>query len=86
MLKKSLLTVACCAVLGVSAPALAQDGTGALHFQANGEELATEGFKAPKLTKDGWAIKFSHIYMSLVTSPPTKHPPPMQPTRAAISR
>ena len=65
MLKKSLLTVACCAVLGVSAPALAQDGTGALHFQANGEELATEGFKAPKLTKDGWAIKFSHIYMSL---------------------
>ncbi len=65
MLKQSFLAIACCAVLGASAPALAQSGSGTLQFQANGEELALKGFQAPKLSKDGWAIKFSHIYVSL---------------------
>ncbi|WP_208599102.1 hypothetical protein [Desulfonatronum thioautotrophicum] len=41
----------------------AQAGT--LRFFANGEELATEGFLAPKLTKDGWSLTFSHIFVTL---------------------
>lgn len=28
---------------------------------ASGEDLATEGFNAPELTKDGWALEFSSI-------------------------
>lgn len=28
---------------------------------ASGEDLATEGFSAPKLTKDGWALEFRSI-------------------------
>lgn len=38
---------------------------GSLEFFANGEELATEGFVAPELTKDGWAIAFDHIFVTL---------------------
>ena len=66
MLKKSFLAMACCAVLGAATPALAQQaGNGTLRFQANGEELALKGFQAPKLTKDGWKVKFNHIYVVL---------------------
>jgi hypothetical protein len=52
-----------CAVLILPANGLAQTGT--LQFFANGEELATEGFLPPKLTKDGWALTFSHIFVTL---------------------
>lgn len=38
---------------------------GSLEFFANGEDLATEGFQAPQLTKDGWAITFDHIFVTL---------------------
>jgi len=49
---------------------------GTLQFFANGEELITEGFVAPKLTKDGWELKFDHAFVTLsgitayVTNPP----------------
>ncbi len=49
---------------------------GTLQFYANGEELATEGFVTPKTTKDGWTLRFRHIYVGLAeitayqTSPP----------------
>ncbi|MDO5652643.1 MAG: hypothetical protein Q4G39_00850 [Brachymonas sp.] len=59
----SCLALACATLLGVSAPAFAQNGT--LQFQANGEELTTKGFRAPKLTKDGWALKFTNVYVAL---------------------
>ena len=52
----------CVAVFSAST-ALAESGT--LQFYANGEELATEGFIEPKLTKDGWALTFSHIFVTL---------------------
>lgn len=42
-----------------------QARAGTLQFFANGEELATEGFLAPKLTKDGWTLTFSHIFVNL---------------------
>lgn len=35
---------------------------GSLTLFASGEDLATEGFNAPKLTKDGWALEFTSIY------------------------
>jgi hypothetical protein len=38
---------------------------GTLKFFANGEELITEGFIAPKLTKDGWSLEFSHAFVVL---------------------
>ncbi|MGP9792084.1 hypothetical protein [Roseinatronobacter sp. NSM] len=41
------------------APLGAQAGT--LTIFASGEELATEGFSAPQLTRDGWALEFSRI-------------------------
>lgn len=34
---------------------------GSLALFASGEDLATEGFNAPKLTKDGWALEFTRI-------------------------
>lgn len=34
---------------------------GSLTLFASGEDLATEGFNAPKLTKDGWALQFTRI-------------------------
>ncbi len=49
---------------------------GKLQFFANGEELITEGFVAPKLTKDGWELTFDHAFVTLsgitayVTDPP----------------
>lgn len=38
---------------------------GTLKFYANGEELITEGFLAPKLTKDGWTLTFTHAFVAL---------------------
>ena len=38
---------------------------GTLQFYANGEELITEGFLDPRLTKDGWSLTFSHAFVSL---------------------
>lgn len=40
-------------------------GAGTLKFHANGEELITEGFLAPKLTKDGWSLTFTHAFVVL---------------------
>ncbi|MCC5992956.1 MAG: hypothetical protein JJT99_10565 [Rhodobacteraceae bacterium] len=37
---------------------------GSLTLFASGEDLATEGFNAPKLTKDGWALEFTRILAS----------------------
>jgi len=34
---------------------------GSLTLFASGEDLATEGFAAPKLTRDGWALEFTRI-------------------------
>lgn len=53
----------CCAIILLTMSSQAQAGT--LQFFANGEELATEGFLAPKLTKDGWTLTFSHIFVNL---------------------
>lgn len=60
-------------LLALSAP-MAQAGS--LTLFATGEDLATEGFSAPELTKDGWALEFSRVVATLadvsawVTEPP----------------
>ena len=64
-LRKACVAAACGAMLLLSSVASAQTAAGTLQFQANGEELAVKGFKAPKLTKDGWTLKFSNIYIGL---------------------
>ncbi|WP_019954436.1 hypothetical protein [Yoonia vestfoldensis] len=38
---------------------------GSLALFANGEALATEGFVAPELTRDGWELRFEHIFVTL---------------------
>jgi hypothetical protein len=38
-----------------------QDGTGTLAFRANGEDFVRQGF----VSKDGWAITFDHVYVTL---------------------
>jgi hypothetical protein len=39
--------------------------SGKLGIFANGEDLATEGFVAPELTKDGWQLVFDRIEVTL---------------------
>lgn len=53
---RRLLAAAALAAL-VQLPAAA----GTLTLFASGEDLATEGFAAPKLTRDGWALEFTRI-------------------------
>lgn len=36
-----------------------------LSFVANGETLALEGFQAPELTADGWALRFDRVLINL---------------------
>jgi hypothetical protein len=52
---------------------------GTLTFFASGEELATEGFQAPRLTKDGWALTFSHIFVTLTDITAYQTDPPYDP-------
>lgn len=52
---KTLIGAACFALVPLSLSA------GSLTLFATGEDLATEGFTAPELTKDGWALEFRSI-------------------------
>lgn len=52
---KPLIGAACLALAPLSLSA------GSLTLFASGEDLATEGFNAPKLTKDGWGLEFTRI-------------------------
>ncbi len=45
--------------------AMSQAIAGELTVFANGEELATEGFLAPERTRDGWELKFDHVFFTL---------------------
>lgn len=52
---------------------------GSLQFFASGEELATDGFQAPELTRDGWAVEFRHIYVTLDGITGYRSEPPFDP-------
>lgn len=50
-------------------------GEGTLSVRANGEERASDGFT----TKDGWALDFNHIYVSLADINAYQTNPPFDP-------
>lgn len=58
-----------------------QAQAGTVTFYANGEELATEGFTSPELTKDGWTLRFEHIYVTLAAVSAYQTDPPFAPHR-----
>ncbi len=74
MSTRCFLTVAF--VLLVSTTVTVPGMAGTLQFYVNGEEFATEGFLSPATTKDGWNLRFRHIYVGLAdvtayqTAPP----------------
>ncbi len=71
-LSKTILTAMTCALaMGTSAAA-----EGKLALIANGEALATEGFVAPELTRDGWELRFEHIYVTLADVSALQTDPP----------
>ncbi|WP_322890073.1 MULTISPECIES: hypothetical protein [unclassified Yoonia] len=53
-------TLATALTIGTAAAA-----EGTLHLFANGEALAREGFVAPELTRDGWELRFDHVFVTL---------------------
>lgn len=59
----TILLSACAGVAPASesAPAAAEDGSGALTLVANGEDFVRQGF----VSKDGWSIQFEHLYVTL---------------------
>lgn len=67
--------------LGATAILLALVGApshaaGKLGVFANGEDLATEGFVAPELTKDGWQLVFDRIEVTLAGVAALQSDPP----------
>ncbi len=54
---------------------------GILTFYASGEDLATEGFQAPRLSKDGWTLTFSHIFVTLSDITAYQTDPPYDPNQ-----
>ncbi len=59
-----LATAAAIAALGLGAP-VAATAEGTLVLFANGEDLATEGFVGAKRTRDGWELRFAHVYVTV---------------------
>jgi len=60
--------------------AAAPVAAGALQFFANGEELATEGFVEEALTKDGWELRFEHVFVALSDITAYQTDPPFDPS------
>lgn len=58
-------------------PVASQAGT--LQFFTQGEDLATQGFVAPKLTKDGWTLQFDHLWVTLAEVTAYQTQPPFDP-------
>ena len=76
---KLLLTTA---LLGLAPLPLS---AGSLTLFASGEDLATEGFTAPKLTRDGWALEFSRITVTFDRITAWQTDPPFMADGAEIS-
>lgn len=74
-----ILACAFVASTGLSAQA------GSLTLFASGEDLATEGFSAPKLTKDGWALEFTRIIATFDQITAWQTDPPFMADSAEIS-
>lgn len=66
-----LCTFATALTIGTTAAA-----EGTLHIFANGETLAREGFLAPELTRDGWELRFDHVFVTLAGVSALRTDPP----------
>lgn len=51
------------------------EATGTLQFHANGEDFVRQGF----VSKDGWAIRFDHVYVNLADIAGYQTDPPYDP-------
>lgn len=69
MIRHALLV---CAALALPTGAQA----GALTLFATGEELATEGFADPATTRDGWALSFTRILVTIADATAWRTDPP----------
>lgn len=59
MMKRMLAALAVVLLFGAACSPAAETGT--LQFRANGEDFVRQGF----VSKDGWAIAFDHVYVTL---------------------
>jgi len=76
-MKKLLITLAILALLasGVLAGCGGAAEKGTLQFNANGEDFVRQGF----VSKDGWAITFDHVYITLADVTAYQSDPPYDP-------
>lgn len=59
-----------------NAPVVAvETGTGTLQFRANGEDFVRQGF----VSKDGWDMRFDHVYVTLANLTAYQTDPPFDP-------
>ncbi len=58
---------------------------GSLTLFASGEDLATEGFRAPEMTKDGWSLEFTRIMATFDQITAWQTDPPFMADGAEIS-
>ena len=77
---RKLTLILAIAVLFVASIALAGcagggGATGTLQFYANGEDFVRQGF----VSKDGWSIKFDHVYITLADIAAFQTDPPYDP-------
>ena len=81
--RRGLVGIVGSGVLMMAMVPLASQAAGILEFFAQGEDLATAGFVAPKLTKDGWELRFEHIFVSVAEVTAYQTDPPFDPAASA---
>lgn len=83
---RSVLAMSVATALLAGAVAATPLSAGTLQVFASGEDLATEGFQAPKRTKDNWSLSFDHIFVTLAEITAYQTSPPFAPqSDAAIA-
>jgi len=83
---RSVLAMSVATALLAGAVAATPLSAGTLQVFASGEDLATEGFQAPKRTKDNWSLSFDHIFVTLAEITAYQTSPPFAPqSDAAIT-
>ena len=76
---RSVLAMSVAAAIFAGAIAASPLSAGTLQVFASGEDLATEGFQAPKRTKDHWSLNFDHIFVTLAEITAYQTSPPFEP-------
>lgn len=72
------LTILVILVLSLFSACGAKTDTGSLELKANGEDFVREGF----VSKDGWHIRFDHVYVTLAEVEAYQTDPPYDPHEA----